>query len=185
MVSLPYWRVPVTDLNYEIVDKKPNQPIQPTPQEAMMKISSPAFGNGEKIPSKYTCDGQNINPPLEISQVPEGAKSLVLIMEDPDVPKNLRKDGMWDHWVVFDMPADLRNIAEADTPGIEGIGTNGKPGYMGPCPPDREHRYFFKLFALDTASLALDASATKADVRRAMTDHLIAQTELMGRYERV
>jgi Raf kinase inhibitor-like YbhB/YbcL family protein len=150
----------------------------------MMKISSPAFGNGEKIPSKYTCDGQNINPPLEISQVPEGARSLVLIMEDPDVPKNLRKDGMWDHWVVFDMPADLRNIAEAGTPGIEGTGTNGKPGYMGPCPPDREHRYFFKLFALDTASLALETSATKADVLRAMTDHLIAQAELMGRYER-
>jgi Raf kinase inhibitor-like YbhB/YbcL family protein len=151
----------------------------------MMKISSPAFGNGEKIPSKYTCDGQNISPPLEISQVPAGARSLVLIMEDPDVPKNLRKDGMWDHWVVFNMPADLQHIAEAVTPpGIEGTGTNGKPGYMGPCPPDREHRYFFKLFALDTVSLALDGSATKADVLRAMTDHLLAQTELMGRYER-
>ncbi len=150
-----------------------------------MKISSPAFGNGEKIPSKYTCDGQNINPPLKIEQVPEGARSLVLIMEDPDVPKKLRADGMWDHWVVFNLPADLQDIAEAaPPPGIEGTGTNGQPGYMGPCPPDREHRYFFKLFALDTASLAMDPKSTKADVQRAMADHIIAQAEFMGRYER-
>jgi hypothetical protein len=80
------------------IAKQLTERANPKPQEAMMKISSPAFGNGEKIPSKYTCDGQNISPPLEISQVPAGARSLVLIMEDPDVPKNLRKDGMWDHW---------------------------------------------------------------------------------------
>ena len=150
-----------------------------------MKLSSSAFGSEEKIPSKYTCDGNNINPPLEIVDVPEGAQSLVLIMEDPDVPKNLREDGLWIHWVVFDMPADLREINEGREPsGIGGAGTNGKQGYFGPCPPDREHRYFFKLFALDK-KLALAGKATRDDVLRAMEGHILEQTELLGLYERV
>jgi Raf kinase inhibitor-like YbhB/YbcL family protein len=150
-----------------------------------MKLTSSAFIQGEKIPSIYTCDGDNVNPPLEITGVPHEAKSLVLIMDDPDVPKNLRKDGMWDHWVVFNIPPDTHTIAEAsEPPGVAGIGTNGEAGYFGPCPPDREHRYFFKLFALDTL-LDLPEKSAKAEVENAMSGHVLFHAELMGRYERV
>jgi len=149
-----------------------------------MKLTSSVFEHGKKIPSKYTCDGKNINPPLSLSEVPSGAKSLALIMEDPDVPKNIRKDGMWDHWVVFDMPPDLRKIDEGKEPsGKAGAGTNGDKGYFGPCPPDREHRYFFKLFALD-ARLDLPEGSSKKDVEMAMEGHILEKTELMAKYER-
>lgn len=150
-----------------------------------MKLTSSAFGHEGKIPSRFTCDGDNINPPLGISETPKEARSLVLIMEDPDVPRNLRKDGMWNHWVVFNMPPDLREIEEDSEPeGTGGIGTNGEQGYFGPCPPDREHRYFLKLFALDT-KLDLPGKSTKEDVEKAMKGHILEQTELMGRYERI
>ncbi len=149
-----------------------------------MKLTSSAFGHQDKIPSKYTCDGENVNPPLAISGVPENAQSLALIMEDPDVPRNLREDGMWNHWVVFNIPPDLSEIPEANEPkGVAGIGTNGDTGYFGPCPPDREHRYFFKLFALDN-NLDLSEKSTKEDVEKAMGGHVLEQTELIGRYER-
>jgi Raf kinase inhibitor-like YbhB/YbcL family protein len=149
-----------------------------------MKLTSSAFDHGKKIPSKYTCDGENINPPLTLSDVPSGAKSLALIMEDPDVPKNIRKDGMWDHWVVFDMPPDLRKIDEGkEPPGKAGAGTSGEKGYFGPCPPDREHRYFFKLFALD-AKLDLPERCSKKGVEKAMERHILEKTELMGKYTR-
>jgi hypothetical protein len=149
-----------------------------------MKLTSSAFGHEDKIPSKYTCDGENINPPLNISDVPEGTRSLALIMEDPDVPTHLRKDGMWDHWVVFNMPPDIREIRAGNEPrGIPGIGTNGKTGYFGPCPPDREHRYFFKLFALD-AQINLPEKSTKSDVETAMEGLILDQAVLMGRYQR-
>ncbi|MDO8752063.1 MAG: YbhB/YbcL family Raf kinase inhibitor-like protein, partial [Candidatus Wolfebacteria bacterium] len=111
-----------------------------------MKLTSSAFLHNGKIPAKYTCDGEDMNPPLAISGIPEGAKSLVLIMDDPDVPKNLRADGMWVHWVVFNIPPDVKDIAEGVEPaGVHGKGTSGDLAYQGPCPPDREHRYFFKL----------------------------------------
>ncbi len=149
-----------------------------------MKLNSPAFGHEGKIPTQYTCDGENINPPLSILEVPGATQSLVLIMEDPDVPKNLKEDGMWDHWVIFNIPPDLREILEGKEPeGTAGTGTNGEPGYYGPCPPDREHRYFFKLFALDT-KLELPEGATKAEVEKAMNGHILDETHLMGRYER-
>ncbi|MGM0428460.1 MAG: YbhB/YbcL family Raf kinase inhibitor-like protein [Thermodesulfobacteriota bacterium] len=149
-----------------------------------MKLNSPAFGHEGKIPTQYTCDGENINPPLSILEAPGATQSLVLIMEDPDVPKNLKEDGMWDHWVVFNIPPDLREILEGKEPeGTGGIGTNGEKGYFGPCPPDREHRYFFKLFALDT-KLELPEGATKAEVEKAMNGHILDETHLMGRYER-
>jgi hypothetical protein len=150
-----------------------------------MKLTSPAFEHGGKIPSKYTCDGENINPPLAISDVPPGAGSLVLLMDDPDVPKHLRADGMWDHWVVFNISATLREIGEGKEPeGTPGVGTSGNVEYSGPCPPDREHRYFFKLYALDT-ELNLPEKATKGQVEKAMEGHVIEKTELMGRYERI
>jgi len=149
-----------------------------------MKLTSSAFENEGKIPSKYTCDGANISPPLSISDVPAQAQSLVLIAEDPDVPKKIRQDGMWDHWVVFNMPPDIKEIDEGkEPPGTPGKGTNGDTGYFGPCPPDREHRYFFRLYALDT-KLELAEGSDKAAVQNAMEDHIIDKNDLMGRYER-
>jgi Raf kinase inhibitor-like YbhB/YbcL family protein len=149
-----------------------------------MKLMSPAFEHEGKIPSKYTCDGENISPPLTVSDVPPETKSLALIMDDPDVPKHLRSDGMWDHWVVFNIPASMRDIKEGNEPdGIHGIGTGGNMNYFGPCPPDREHRYFFKLYALDT-ELDLPEKATKQQLEKAMENHIIEKTELMGKYER-
>ncbi len=149
-----------------------------------MKLTSSAFKDGSTIPSLYTCEGKNINPPLEISTVPSHAKSLALIVDDPDVPKTLRPDGIYDHWIVFNIPPNTHKIAEhSPPPGIQGRSTNGKNQYVGPCPPDREHRYFFKLYALDTM-LDLSAGATKKEVERAMQGHIAAQCQLMGRYEK-
>lgn len=149
-----------------------------------MKLTSLSFAENGIIPAKYTCDGQNINPALEIASVPAGARSLALLMDDPDVPKNLKPDGVFDHWTVFNMPPDTSALAEnTPAPGITGKNGAGQNKYTGPCPPDREHRYFFKLFALDT-KLNLNSSATKQDVLNAMSGHILAQTELMGRYNR-
>lgn len=149
-----------------------------------MKLSSEAFKPNGKIPSKYTCQGQDINPPLEISDVPEGTKSLALIMDDPDVPERIRKDRMFVHWVIFNIDPKTRTIKEnIPTIGILGQNTGGMSRYMGPCPPDKEHRYFFKLYALDTM-LSLAAGATKEQLLKTMEGHILAQCELIGRYEK-
>lgn len=149
-----------------------------------MQLTSVAFDHEGSIPSKYTCDGQNINPPLTIDGVPEVAKSLVLIMDDPDVPVNVREDGMWDHWVVFNISPTIRQIAEGKEPlGRHGRGTGGGTAYQGPCPPDREHRYFFKLYALDT-ELDLPEGIDKVSMEKAMAGHVLDQAVLMGRYDR-
>ncbi len=149
-----------------------------------MQISSSAFEHTASIPSKYTCDGDNVNPPLEFSEIPEGTTSLVLIMEDPDVPKSIREDGMWDHWVVFNIPTSVTSVAENSNPeGVMGKNTREENKYGGPCPPDREHRYFFKLFALDS-DLDLKEGATKAQVEEAMIGHVLEVAQLIGRYER-
>lgn len=149
-----------------------------------MKLTSRAFKQGQSIPSIYTCDGKDWNPPLEISQVPENAKSLVLIMEDPDVPKSIRADQLYVHWVIYDIPPDTQSISEhSSPPGVQGKGTNGQTAYMGPCPPDREHRYFFKLYALDT-KLNLPKGQTKVEVEKKMQGHIISSAELMGKYVR-
>lgn len=149
-----------------------------------MKLTSKAFQNGEKIPSRYTCDGIEISPPLEIEEAPPRAVSFVLIVDDPDVPEYVRLDRMWVHWVVIDMPADTRHILEnQQPPGIPGKNTRGDLGYQGPCPPDREHRYFFKLYALDK-KLALPKGASKIEVEKAMAGHILERAELMGKYER-
>lgn len=150
-----------------------------------MRLSSPDFEHKGKIPSKFTCDGKNINPRLEISDVPPFASSLTLIMDDPDVPEHIRKDRLYVHWIVFDMPADLEVIAEDSLPpGTIGNTSAGRASYIGPCPPDREHRYFFKLYALDKF-LNLEPGASKDEVEQAMKGHILDHTELMGRYERV
>lgn len=149
-----------------------------------MKLSSISFGQNESIPSKYTCEGENISPPLLIEDVPEGAVSLVLIMDDPDVPKDLKPDGMWDHWVIWNIPVDTSAIAEGIAPrGVQGMTSYDKKEYGGPCPPDREHRYFFKLYALDS-ELDLPHESRKVDVERAMEGHIVEKTELIGLYDK-
>lgn len=149
-----------------------------------MKLTSPAFQENRVIPSRYTCEGEEISPPLHFENVPKGAKSLVLIMDDPDVPHHLRPDGMWDHWVLFNILPTVQKIEENKTPLCKsGMTTSGHTRYVGPCPPDREHRYFFKLYALDTM-LNLPSGATKKEVEKAMEGHILAQTQLMGLYEK-
>ena len=153
-----------------------------------MKLTSAAFENGGKIPSKYTCDGDNINIPLSWSGVPAETKSLVLIMDDPDIPDSVKKSRgieVYDHLVAFNIPPADTGIPEGKEPnGVLGSNGAGKTGYTGPCPPDREHRYFFKLYALDT-TLSIPAGGTKKEVLDAMDGHIIAQTELMGFYDRI
>ncbi|MES2121427.1 MAG: YbhB/YbcL family Raf kinase inhibitor-like protein [Chlamydiota bacterium] len=150
-----------------------------------MELKSSAFTPSGKIPAKFSCDGENISPELLISGVPAEAKSLVLIMDDPDVPESVRQERMWDHWVVFNIPPETKRIPEnTEPPGVGGKNTGGDLGYQGPCPPDREHRYFFKLYALD-CKLDLAQGATKKEVEQAMEDHVLAETQLMGRYKRL
>ncbi len=152
-----------------------------------MELTSAAFENGQRIPSKYTCDADNISPPLEVRGVPENARSLVLIMDDPDVPKSLRPDGVFDHWVVYGIDPATTVIPEASVHGTQGLNGAGKDSYAGPCPPPEyeptEHRYFFKLYALDT-TLNFIKQPTKQEVLDAIQSHVIAEAELMGRYER-
>jgi len=151
------------------------------------KITSSAFAEGASIPSKFTCDGDQVSPPLSISGVPEGAKSLVLIMDDPDVPKQLKPDGVFDHWVLFNIPPSTTEIPEGGSVGTPGGNGAGKNAYTGPCPPPQyepsEHRYFFKLYALDT-ELPLKAGASKADVLKSLEGHVLAQAQLVGKYKR-
>jgi len=145
-----------------------------------MKITSSAFEQNQSIPSKYTCDGENINPPLSVSGVPENAQSLALIFDDPDAPA-----GTWIHWVVWNIDPKTAEIPENSAPAeaTEGTTSFGKPGYGGPCPPSGEHRYFFKLYALDT-KLDLDLSAGADRLEAAMKGHVLAEAELMGVYSR-
>jgi len=135
------------------------------------------FKHNGNIPSKYTCDGENVNPPLDIRGIPEGTKSLVLIVDDPDAPM-----GMWDHWVVWNIPPKEK-IEENTVPGTEGINDFRKHSYGGPCPPSGTHRYFFKVYALDTM-LALSPNSRKKDVEKAMTGHMLAKGEIIGLYRR-
>lgn len=154
-------------------------------EKPMMTLTSPAFTEGGEIPSKYTCEGENVNPELNISGVPENAKSLVLIMDDPDVPEFVRKEKMFDHWVVYNIPPTTTRIPENSQPkGTPGKNTNGDLNYYGPCPPDREHRYYFKLFALNNDLVSLPKGASKKDVEQAMQGHVVAKAQLMGRYDK-
>jgi Raf kinase inhibitor-like YbhB/YbcL family protein len=143
-----------------------------------LSVMSPAFENSQLIPAKYTCDGDDVNPPLTIEGVPGGTKSMVLIVDDPDAPM-----GIWNHWVVWNIPPNARKIEENTVPGTEGISTSRKHAYSGPCPPYGTHRYFFKVYALD-AKLNLNANSTKKDVEKAMQSHVLAEGELVGLYRR-
>lgn len=142
-----------------------------------LKITSSAFEHNGNIPAKYTADGEDVNPPLHIEGIPEGTQSLVLIVDDPDAPM-----GTWDHWTVWNInPTD--NIGENTVPGTEGMNDFKKHSYGGPSPPSGTHRYFFKVYALDT-KLDLDPDSKKADVEKAMEGHILAKGELIGLYSR-
>jgi len=147
-----------------------------------MEITTPAFEHNGEIPSKYTCDAEDLNPELQISGVPESTDSLVLIVDDPDAPAKT-----WVHWVVFNIDPSTETIKENSAPSgaVEGTTDFGRTGWGGPCPPPPtgEHRYFFKLYALDT-TLDLDSSATKTDVEQAMADHVLDSASLIGLYSR-
>jgi len=164
--------------------KKSNVIIDESVSMTELELKSSAFEHNGNIPSKYTCDGENISPALSISGVGSSAKSLVLIMDDPDIPKGINEENIWDHWVVFNIPPDTTAITESSEPkGVAGIGTSGKVGYHGPCPPDREHRYIFMLYALD-GQLNLEEGATKQMVKDAMAGHILQKAELIGLYNR-
>jgi Raf kinase inhibitor-like YbhB/YbcL family protein len=139
-------------------------------------LKSPAFEHNKKIPQKYTCDGDGINPPLTIEGIPEGTKSLALIFEDPDAV-----EGMFDHWVVWNIPPSTNKIAEDSVPGTVGLNTARGHGYYPPCPPSGSHRYTFRVYALDTI-LGISANSKKKDLEKAMQGHILAKGELIGRY---
>jgi len=147
-----------------------------------MRIRSPAFGNGDTIPRKHTCDGDDIPPTLEWTDVPKGVRSFALIMEDPDAPS-----GTFAHWIVYDLPPDTTQLQEAAVlPAGAQLGRNhfGNEAYNGPCPPGgKPHRYFFRLYALDD-TLGLEKGASSDEVRKAMQGHVLAEAELMGTYQR-
>lgn len=167
------------------------QDSQPEPQVRKgtgqpLQVESSAFEAGGSIPIQHTCDGQDMSPPLSWSEPPAGAQSMALIMEDPDAP-----GGTWDHWVLFNVDATSRSLPEGVPPDqtVEGIGVNGsnswrRVGYGGPCPPKgSEHRYFFRLYALDT-DLNLTPGASRRDLEGAMEGHIIGEGQLMGLYGR-
>lgn len=143
----------------------------------VINVLSAAFNHGGQIPKKYTCEGENINPPLEISNLPTGTKTIALIVEDPDTPH-----GTFDHWVAWNI-APNRSIAENSAPGVNGTNGFGNEGYGGPCPPSGSHRYYFKVYALD-AELDLPAASNKRELQLAMKDHILAKGELMAHYKR-
>jgi hypothetical protein len=143
-----------------------------------LSIKSPAFEHGKLIPKKYSCDGQDINPPLTIEGIPKEAKTLVLAVDDPDAPS-----GTFDHWIVWNIPASASKIGENTVPGTEGMNGARQQGYMGPCPPWGTHRYFFKVYALDT-ELSLGINSRKKDVEKAIQGRIVAKGELIGLYRR-
>ncbi len=150
-----------------------------------LELKSPVFEEGGWIPEKYTCDGENVSPPLEWNGLPDGTASLALICDDPDAPM-----GTWVHWVVFNIPPETDGLPENVPPerelrqgGRQGINDFRKIGYGGPCPPGGTHRYYFKLYALD-CSIDLLAGITKDNLVAAMEGHILEQAILMGRYSR-
>jgi Raf kinase inhibitor-like YbhB/YbcL family protein len=153
--------------------------------ETEMKLYSTAFENGGMIPEKYTCDEANVSPPLSWEGVPEKSKGLALICDDPDAPM-----GTWVHWVIYSIPPQQKGFSEnipaeknLSTGAVQGVNDFGHLGYGGPCPPGGTHRYFFKLYALDTV-IHLTPGATKAQLLKVIQGHILEETQLLGKYKR-
>lgn len=144
-----------------------------------MRISSPAFGNGGRIPAKYSCDGQDASPEIVIEGVPPGARSLVLIVDDPDAP-----GGTFVHWVMYDIPPSTAVIPENGSAGAQGVNSGGERGWNSVCPPSGSHRYFFKLYALDATLSLAPGTADKRAVETAMRGRVLASAEIMATYSR-
>ncbi len=142
-----------------------------------MKVSSPAFADGGRIPPQFTCDGDETSPPLAITGIPEGTITMALIMEDPDAP-----GGAFDHWIAWNIDP-VKTIEAGTRPGIQGRNSGGKTGYHGPCPPRGAHHYHFSVYALD-ARIELPAGASKQELINEMKNHILAQGRLTGIYER-
>jgi len=150
-----------------------------------IRVTSSAFVDGGMIPAKYTCDGSDISPPLQWEAVPEATKSIALVCDDPDAPV-----GTFVHWVLFNLPAETKELAE-NMPSAEGVGGGGvhgksdfgRLGYGGPCPPSGTHRYYFKIYALDTM-LDLESGCRKSDLLKAIEGHILGEGQLMGKYKR-
>lgn len=148
-------------------------------EDGTMKIESPDFKDGKTIPSEFTCDGKNISPELVFKDVPEKAKSLALIVDDPDAPR-----GTFTHWVVCNIHSDVKGFSKGEKiTYIQGKADTGKTVYGGPCPPSGAHRYFFKLYALDI-TLGLKEGFSRADLEKAVKGHVISESKLMGTYQR-
>jgi Raf kinase inhibitor-like YbhB/YbcL family protein len=143
-----------------------------------LTVKSPVFAHNTVIPKKYTCDGDGINPPMIIEGVPEQTKSLSLIMDDPDATS-----GTFLHWIVWNIPPHVSKIGENMIPGVEGINSARRKGYTSPCPPSGTHRYFFKVYALDT-ELSLASNSSVSDLEVAMEGHVVAKGEIIGLYRR-
>lgn len=140
-------------------------------------ITSTAFDEGELIPRRYTCDGDNINPPLDVENMPDGTQTIALIMEDPDAP-----NGVFTHWTAWNLPPDI-SIPEGRQHTMNGTNSGGKAGYIGPCPPSGTHRYYFYVYALD-AALLLSNGAERKELEKEIQKHVLASGSLMGKYER-
>jgi Raf kinase inhibitor-like YbhB/YbcL family protein len=143
-----------------------------------MQLSSPDFEYQAEIPEVYTCQGFDVNPELAVKNIPDGTRSMALIVDDPDAPA-----GTWVHWVVYNIPADQFKIEPNSVPGEQGINDFGRADYGGPCPPSGTHRYFFKIYALDR-KLSFDAAPTKQELEAAMQGHILGQAEWMGQFSK-
>ena len=161
----------------------------PASAEGTMKLTSTAFGENQSIPKLYTCEGKDMSPPLAWSGVPANAKSLALIVDDPDAPDPAAPQMTWVHWVLYNIPASATGLAEGIAPGalakgtLEGLNDWKRTGYGGPCPPIGRHRYFHKLYALDTVLPDLK-KPNKGALEQAMKGHIVAQTQLVGTYQK-
>ncbi len=160
-----------------------------TGPKSSLSLTSDTFTQGGGIPARYTCEGDDISPPLKWTGAPSGTKSFALVMDDPDAPDPAKPQRVWVHWVVYNLPANTVGLPEnASKPGLPkgalaGKSDSGKSLYGGPCPPIGRHRYFFKLYALDTELTGL-SSPNKADLTQAMQGHVLASAELMGTYQK-
>ena len=156
----------------------------------MLILTSPAFADQGALPARYTCDGDDVSPPLQWSGAPAGTRSFVLIIDDPDAPDPAAPRRIWVHWVLYNLPASLKGIPQGASAASIGTGVrtalndSNEPGYGSPCPPIGRHRYFHRLFALDTELPDLGPRAKRADVDKAMAGHVLAESSLMGTYER-